>query len=376
MGMLSIWETGSFHRRPQVVVVGAGLVGCFTALFHKRAMPHHHVLLLEQGAFPAGASVKNAGFACFGSPSELVADIAAEGLEAALARVEQRWLGLRELRQELGDEAIGFAADGGHEIFAAHDPLYTQVCEAFDGLNDALRPLLGTTAYAWDDSRIAGLGLAGVQHLAHTTLEGALDSGKLVSTLLRKCSSEGVLFRPNCHVAEVQEQHGHVELVLASGERLTADRVVLATNGYTKALRPELDVVPARGQVVLTDPVPGLRLKGCFHHDAGFYYFRELNGAVLLGGGRNLDIAGETTADEGTSPVVQDALERLLRDVILPGQPFRIAQRWSGIMAFGSRSKTPLVERISERVVVAARLGGMGVAIGIRVARRAAALLD
>jgi gamma-glutamylputrescine oxidase len=141
-------------------------------------------------------------------------------------------------------------------------------------------------------------------------------------------------------------------------------------------LRPGLDVVPARGQVVLTDPVPGLRLKGCFHHDAGFYYFRELNGAVLLGGGRNLDIAGETTADEGTSPVVQDALERMLRDVILPGQPFRIAQRWSGIMAFGSRSKTPLVERISERVVVAARLGGMGVAIGIRVARRAAALLD
>lgn len=45
-------------------------------------------------------------------------------------------------------------------------------------------------------------------------------------------------------------------------------------------------------------------------------------------------------------------------------------------MAFGSAGKTPLVERITDRVAVAVRLGGMGVAIGIRVARRAAALLD
>jgi hypothetical protein len=45
-------------------------------------------------------------------------------------------------------------------------------------------------------------------------------------------------------------------------------------------------------------------------------------------------------------------------------------------MAFGSRSKSPLVERIGERVVVAVRMGGMGVAIGIRVARRAVEPID
>jgi gamma-glutamylputrescine oxidase len=127
--------------------------------------------------------------------------------------------------------------------------------------------------------------------------------------------------------------------------------------------------------VLLTSPIPELRISGTFHFDEGYYYFRDLDGGVLLGGGRNLDLAGESTVEEGMSPQIQEALERMLREVILPGQDFQIARRWSGAMAFGSQSKTPLIQRRSERVVVAARLGGMGVAIGILVARHAADLL-
>ncbi len=149
----------------------------------------------------------------------------------------------------------------------------------------------------------------------------------------------------------------------------------MATNGYTAALLPKLDVVPARGQVLMTTPVEGLALRGTYHLDEGYYYFRDHGGAVLLGGGRNLDIAGETTTADAVTPQIQAALEQLLREVILPGRSFAIAQRWSGIMGFGSTSKSPLVERTSERVGVAVRLGGMGVAIGIRVAQRAVAMM-
>ncbi len=45
-------------------------------------------------------------------------------------------------------------------------------------------------------------------------------------------------------------------------------------------------------------------------------------------------------------------------------------------MAFGSNSKSPIIERVSDRVGVAVRLGGMGVAIGIRVARKAVAMMN
>lgn len=108
----------------------------------------------------------------------------------------------------------------------------------------------------------------------------------------------------------------------------------------------------------------------------GFYFFRDCAGGVLLGGGRHLDLEGERTMHEGLTPLVQGDLERLLREMVLPGQAFTIANRWSGTMAFGSRSKSHLVERIGERVVVAVRMGGMGVAIGIRVARRAVEPID
>ncbi len=266
-------------------------MGLFTALFHKRRHPHHHVLVLERGPFPSGASVKNAGFACFGSPSELFADLDAEGTDAMLARVEERWRGLLELRAELGDQAIGFEPTGGHEIYGPHDPLYTRVAERFDALNDLLRPLFGATVFQWDPAALERTGMARLAHLARTDLEGPVDSGALMNSLLRKAVAEGVLFRPCAEVLGFEEGSESVLIRLADGTELHADRVVVATNAWTKELLPQLAVVPARGQVLLTQPIPGLRLRGTFHYDEGFYYFRDHGGGVLLGGGRNLDIA-------------------------------------------------------------------------------------
>jgi gamma-glutamylputrescine oxidase len=176
-------------------------------------------------------------------------------------------------------------------------------------------------------------------------------------------------------VAAVDPGPAGVEIRLEDGSLLHAERALLATNGYTARLLPGTDVVPARGQVLLTAPIPGLALRGTFHHDEGFHYFRDHQGAVLLGGGRNLDRHSETTDAHGTTEHIQDHLEQMLREIILPGIPFTIANRWSGIMGFRAHGKEPLVQRVHERMVVAAGLSGMGVAIGIRVARRAAALL-
>jgi glycine/D-amino acid oxidase-like deaminating enzyme len=380
---LSIWEKRSFHAQPHLVVVGGGITGLFTALFHQRAHPTHRVLVVERGPFPSGASVRNAGFACFGSPSELLADIRTEGRDAALARVEERWIGLQELRAELGDAAIGFEATGGHEVYGADDPLYTRVAEGFDALNAELAAIFGRTVFQWDPEGAERNGLAGVAHMVRTDLEGGLHSGHMMATLLRKAQAEGVRFRGAAEVSTLHEGPHGVELGLANGEQVHAERCVVATNAWTARLILGADIVPARGQVVVTSPIPGVRLRGTFHADEGFYYFRDLAcpehpgmRRVLLGGGRNLDIAGETTLEEGTSPLVQERLERMLRGTILPNTAFTIEHRWSGIMGFRGKGKAPLVERIGERLVVAAGLSGMGVAIGIRVARRAAKLLE
>lgn len=371
--MSSIWERTAFLDGPHLAVVGSGIVGLFTALHYQRRFPHHRVVVLERGPHPSGASVKNAGFACFGSPSELLADIAAEGEAVALARVEERWRGLLELRAELGDTAIGFEPTGGYELFHALDARYPQVVTGFDRLNQALHGIFGRTVYTWRDADAAGLGLR-TAHLAFTDLEGPLDSGRLVRTLLQRVAAAGVHVQWDRPVERWEEGPEGVVIRCAGGIALRAARVVVATNGYLRELLPQADVLPARGQVLLTAPINGLRLRGTFHAEEGYYYFRDYHGRVLLGGGRQLDKAGETTTADATTPLIQEALERLLREVIVPGQAFTIEQRWSGVMGFRTQGKSPLVEAVSPRVVVAAGLSGMGVAIGIRVARKAAAL--
>ena len=372
--MRSIWERTSFQSTSELAIVGAGITGLCTALHYKREHPRHRVLVLERGPHPIGASVKNAGFACFGSPSELLHDLDNEGAEAMLQRVEQRWLGLQELRKEFGDAAIGFDPVGGYEVFRGDDALYSRVAEGFDGLNTRLHGIFGKDVFTWVDERAAAMGL-GAAHLSFTPWEGAVDSGRMMRSLLEKVQSLGVEVQFNSTVESREERGSDVELRLHDGRSIQAANVVLATNGFSRGLAPQSDILPARGQVVLTTEIPGLLLKGTFHIDEGYYYFRHYGGRVLLGGGRHLDKAGETTEEDGTSPVIQAALEEMLRTVILPGQEFAIEQRWSGVMGFREHGGPPVVERISPRVVLAAGLGGIGVAIGIRVAREAAVLV-
>lgn len=372
--MESIWESRSFGRNTDLVVVGAGITGLFTALHHHRKNQGHKIVVLEQGPHPSGASVKNAGFACFGSPSELLHDLDHEGADAMLQRVEQRWRGLAELRETLGDANIGFAPVGGYEVFPKDAPLYTRVAERFDVLNDLLHGIFGKAVFSWANDRSAHMGLD-AEHLAWNPLEGAVDSGMLMRTLLAKVQSEGVEVRFNATVEGWEDGSDGVKILISGGDTVQAAQAVIATNGYSRALLPAIDVLPGRGQVVLTSPIPGLKLNGTFHMDEGFYYFREYEGRVLLGGGRNLDKAGEATTEDGTTPQIQTALEELLKNTILPGREFSIEQRWSGVMGFRSKGGPPVVERLSPKVVVAAGLGGIGVAIGIRVARQAVELL-
>ena len=150
-------------------------------------------------------------------------------------------------------------------------------------------------------------------------------------------------------------------------------KLVITTNGFAKELIP-VAVQPARAQVLITKPIPNLDIIGTFHLDRGYYYFRNFEDRILLGGGRNLDFEGETTTELAQTVLIQNRLEQLLREVILPNQYFEIDQRWSGIMGIGSHKK-PIVEQLSEHVYCGVRMGGMGVAIGSLIGKETADLI-
>ena len=108
--------------------------------------------------------------------------------------------------------------------------------------------------------------------------------------------------------------------------------------------------------------------------DKGYYYFRNIGDRILLGGGRNLDFETETTTEFGQTEIIQNKLEQLLKEVILPNQTFDIEHRWSGIMGVGNSKKT-IVSQLSENVYCGVRLGGMGIAIGSLIGKELADLV-
>ncbi|GHA76907.1 NAD(P)/FAD-dependent oxidoreductase [Pontibacter akesuensis] len=375
---LSFWERETYFKDVDVLIIGSGIVGLNAALHLKTQQPKLKVLVAERGLLPTGASSKNAGFACFGSPSEMLEDLQHHSENEVFSLVERRWQGLQRLRHNLGDAAIDYNRWGGYELFQPkpqEQELYEACLEQLPYLNRHLQSIVGEPAvYQTADAQISHFGFKGVQHLLLSTAEGQIDTGKMILALTQKAQALGVLVLNGLEVLELKEEAQSIKASTVQGINLKAKAALVATNGFAQKLLPQLSVVPARAQVLVTRPIPGLKLKGTFHYDKGFYYFRNIGNRVLFGGGRNLNIKAEETTELGLTELVQNKLDALLREVILPETPFEVEHRWSGIMGMGN-AKTTLVQQVSERISCSVRLSGMGIAIGSLVGEEGAELV-
>ena len=132
---LSYWEIKSWLTNVDFTIVGSGIVGLNCALQLKSKFPKANILVLEKGTLPQGASTKNAGFACFGSLSEILDDLHSHSEEEVLQLVENRVDGLQLLRQTLGDKTINYQELGGYELFSKADDLFEQCLLQKDSIN-------------------------------------------------------------------------------------------------------------------------------------------------------------------------------------------------------------------------------------------------
>jgi glycine/D-amino acid oxidase-like deaminating enzyme len=356
----SFWERETWLARLDFVIIGSGIVGLNAALALRKSEPEARILILEKGRLPQGASTKNAGFACFGSVSELLSDLNSHTESEVAELVEQRYKGILALRKLLGDENLDFQNHGGHEVFLNHQQDSYQNClERLPYLNSLLRPIFKSDPFHVNPNRFGFEGIYD-QYITQT-FEGQIHTGNMMAALLKRAHAADIKILNQVRVNGYEEDAEGVR-VFADGFECRTGKLLWATNGFSKALIGE-PVAPARAQVLVTHPIKDLKIKGTFHLESGYYYFRNIGNRILLGGGRNLDFKAEETTEFGLTPLVQDCLETLLREVILPHTSFSIDQRWSGIMGVGTQ-KAPIIKKLSEHVSCGIRLGGMGVAIG------------
>lgn len=373
---LSFWEIKQYLQDIDLMVIGSGIVGLTSAIFFKKLNPKAKVVVVEKGTLPSGASTKNAGFACFGSPSEILADLQSSTETEVFETMRKRIDGLKALRELLGDEAIGFEPCGGYELFRSGDAaLFASCNDQIDFLNRETQHVSGLpSTYSIADKELVNFGFDGIEHAIFNQHEGSIDTGKMMDSLILIAQKMNISILNSLEVSGFEFNHSGVDVAFSNGWNVRCGHLHVATNGFASKLLPELDVKPARAQVLITSPIPNLKVKGTFHMEEGFYYFRNVGERLLFGGGRQLNFEKETTSKIGTTELIQNDLEQKLRTIILPNSEYQIEHRWAGIMGVGAK-KTALVKRVSDRVTCAVRMGGMGVAIGTSIGKESAELI-
>lgn len=370
--MLSFWEKNSLLNY-DIIIIGSGILGLSTACEIKERNPDKSVLILERGIFPTGASTKNAGFLCYGGLTEILADIKLKGEDEAVRLVEMRWVGMNMLRNRLGDDNIGFINCGEYELI---DERYLPALDKIEYVNGLVKGIFSTcNTFQVKNEAISRFGFNEnlVKSIIYSEFESQIDTGKMITNLLKYASSLGVKITNGCEVNAYDEQNGRVTIsakhnILKGGISFQAESVIFCTNAFTGRLIPGFPVKPGRGMVIATKPIDGIKLNGIYHYDEGYYYFRNYAGRVLLGGGRNLDFAAEESSEFEFNEKIYSRLVNLLDEVILPGVKYEVDSRWVGIMAF-TENKLPFIQKISEKCTAAVCCNGMGIALSSYIAR-------
>ncbi|HVU95788.1 MAG TPA: FAD-dependent oxidoreductase [Puia sp.] len=373
MTQLSVWEKESFFAPADIIIAGSGLVGLWSAYYLKKLAPKLTITILDRGLIPTGASTRNAGFACFGSLTELIANREEMGEDQLLQLVEWRFKGIKRIRKTFDAKVIDYERNGGYELLAKADP--NELRSHIDTFNRLLKGVTGQQkTFRLQNGIIEKFGFAGIRHLVESSAEGQLHSGKLCQALLRLVQSMGVTVLNNIGITGYEKVHGQILLHTQHDFPFLCSQLLVATNAFARRLLPQIDITPARGQVLVTSPIDGLPFKGTFHFDEGFYYFRDLGSRVLLGGARNKAIEEETTTEMEITDKIQHELERFLSETILPGRHYTIEHRWSGIMGMGGE-KMPILKAVNDHVFCAVRMSGMGVALAPVIGEKVAIMM-
>lgn len=370
---LSFWERRTFLENIDFLIVGAGIVGSACALSLREKHPSAKILVLERGYLPSGASTKNAGFACFGSVTELLDDLSHLDEETVWDTLTLRFNGLKRLRERFTDEEIGLKIRGSWDLIDDSDQRLPDRKDRLEYLNKKTFERTGIeNCYSFDADVAHTCGFKGIAGGFFSRAEGELETDKLFLATQRKLSENNILQLCGTEVKTYSSGAGKVTVETNYGE-LKASNLVFAVNGFGRRLLGENRIQPARAQVIVSEKIPGFLLPGTFHYQEGYYYFREIDNRLFIGGGRNIDKAGETTEILENTDLITNAIKSLVSEKILPGKTVQWEYQWAGIMGVGNEKK-PIVELIDGNVAAGIRLGGMGVAIGSLVGEQLAEL--
>jgi sarcosine oxidase subunit beta len=359
-------------RSPDVIVVGGGVTG--TSIAWRLAQAGHRVLLLERRGICAGASGRNAGNTGAGSGMHTAPRTARAVHNITTANLQL----LKSLHDEL-DKDFELRLTGSMDVITTPEQMAhvtaTAITKHEAGSDvelldsDAARSIMPSLS-----PRILGA--------AFTRDRGHLWPFALVTGMADAAAREGAEIRTGARVERLARSGDRITGVVVDGETILTGDVALATNAWTPQLLPELPtgaLVPARGQILVTQPLPPL-LACPFGTNFDKEYGRQTpGGQIVCGGYRRLDIDEGlgTFREEVTLPVLA-GIARCLSDLfpVLRGKA-RVVRAWAGLMGF-TADGLPLIGRYEPApgLTIAAGFNGSGFSWGVVVGKVIASLLS
>jgi len=334
----------SLDGKPDVAVVGGGITGCSCALTLAEA--GLRVRLYEAREIAGGASGRNGGFALRRGAAPYPGMVESIGRERAAALWRWTERELEELELAAGDAfrptgSLRIAADGEERAELEEEYAALQA----DGF-----------AVEWRDELSAPLRDRYPAAIFHPP-DGVLQPARMVRRVAARAAAAGV------------EIHEHTRI--GAPEETGAETVVVATDGYPSGLAGELEglIIPTRGQVIATEPIPQRFFEVPHYGRHGYdYWHQAVDGRIVAGGFRDASLQEEFTADEVVTPNVQHALEEFVASLV--GRPLRVDYRWAGIfgMIFDF---LPVVGRLpgKDGVWIAGGYSGHGNVLGFACGR-------
>ncbi len=329
-----------------VVVIGGGLLGCWTTYWLARQ--GIRVTLLERTAIGWGATGRNGGFlvggTALGYPKlvETVGRDAARGLHQltldgqALAFDVVAEEGIDcDLRREgtlnldLTDESL--ESTRASQRLLASDGFGIEVLD-----RDGLRELIATPLA----DHIVGA--------SYSPNDGLLHSSRYLAGIARAAERHGARL-VQASVTALTSRNGSTRVETTSGS-IDAGRVVLALNAWSDTLVPDLAglIVPTRGQILAYEPAPRVfsTAVGTDITPTGEYWQQTLDGSIVIGGYR----ASAPNGDMGVREMiptgdVTSRIEEILPSLFPELTSLTVARRWAGLMAFTS-DRLPIVDSV------------------------------
>ena len=355
-------------KRPDVIVVGGGVNG--TSITYRLAEAGRSVLLLEQRGIASGASGRNGGMTGSGAPHPTPEGMAGHRIREANTEL------MRRLPDELGVD-FDLRLEGSLDV-ATTEAMFDDLKHAVDALDAAGLKHDSRMLDTYEARQLAPALSEAIYGAEWAGNRGHLWPFALVHGFADNARRLGAEIRTDVTVEKVLVEGDRAVGVIANGERIEADEVVLATNSYTPRLLPDLPagaIVPARGQILVTQQLPPV-IPYPFGNNYDKEYGRQTpSGQVLCGGYRRLDIdEGLGKYEEQTTPPVLSGIARCLTTLFPRIESVKVVRCWAGIMGF-TADGLPLIGRYDAvpGLTLAAGFNGGGFSwgpiVGVIIAR-------